>query len=75
MNFPVNLFSGEWRFAAWIALSLAWLWAIRSAPWQLEPNERSIEPGAPVAMYEQRPMSPGTSTGWPTARYASGTSG
>jgi len=35
MNFPVNLFSGEWRFAAWIALSLAWLWAIRSAPWKL----------------------------------------
>ena len=47
----------------------------RPAPWQQEPNVSCMACAVPRMTYEAVPMSPGTSTGWPTARYAGGTSG
>ncbi len=41
----------------------------RPAPWQELPKVSRMARAVPASTYEQRPMSPGTSTGCPTARY------
>src|SRR5688572_15582751 len=46
----------------------------RPAPWHDEPNVSAIAPGSPAQTHDAVPMLPGTMTGWPTARYADGTS-
>jgi len=37
----------------------------RPAPWQVEPQVSHMAVSVPTSTNEYRPMSPGTSTGWP----------
>ncbi len=47
----------------------------RPAPWHVDPQVCFIAPSVPTSRNEYRPISPGTITGCPTARYCSGTCG
>src|SRR6059058_4913865 len=47
----------------------------RPAPWHVVPKVSCMAPSAPTSTQDAVPIDPGISTGWPKARYASGTSG
>jgi hypothetical protein len=58
---PLTLRNASWRLIT------------RPAPWQVE--AKALPPGTPVSTYEQVPIEPGISTGWPVARRSGGRSG
>ena len=58
---PLTLRTASWRLIS------------RPAPWQVEAN--APPPGTPASTYEQVPIEPGISTGWPVVRRSGGRPG
>jgi uncharacterized membrane protein len=52
MNFPADLFSDAWAYAAFAPLALVWLWCLRTAPWRrlAAPGQLNVWLGAVVVL-------------------------
>jgi len=52
MNFPAGLFGNDWAYGAFVPLTFAWLWCLRTADWKriADPSQLNVWLGTIVAL-------------------------